>query len=164
MKDDDSIPISSPTLISNKKASPPDSSSFNRGRYKFCALCAIILLAFWSMLTGTVTLRYSAANLNRLSDDITVSSSVLDVLEIEEREKIVEYMWDVYTNSRRICLPRFWQRAFVAAYEDLISDAPAVREAAIFEIAKMSVDSIDLLPPPSRSMSLRELSLHGRRS
>lgn len=57
-------------------------------------------------------------------------------------------MWDVYTNSRRIKLPRFWQEAFVAAYEDLTSDAPEVRDAAISEIAKMSFHSIDLHPPP----------------
>ncbi|KAL7223954.1 hypothetical protein ACSBR1_025418 [Camellia fascicularis] len=52
-------------------------------------------------------------------------------------------MWDVYTNSRRIRLPRFWQEAFEAAYEDLMSDAPGVREAAISDIAKMSLRSID---------------------
>ena len=57
-------------------------------------------------------------------------------------------MWDVYTNSRRVKLPRFWQEAFVAAYEDLTSDVVEVREAAIVEIAKMSFHSIDLEPPP----------------
>ncbi|KAI7743798.1 hypothetical protein M8C21_030377 [Ambrosia artemisiifolia] len=102
------------------------------------------------MLTGTVSLRFSAGNLNRFSHDFTPLHHDLD--EIEEREKVVEHMWDVYTNSHRIGLPQFWQRAFVAAYEDLISDVPAVREAAVREIAKMSVGSVDLHPPPSRSM------------
>lgn len=70
---------------------------------------------------------------------------------MEERENVVKHMWDIYTNSRRIRLPRFWQEAFEAAYEDLTSDVPGVREAAISEIAKMSVRSIDLDPPPVQS-------------
>ena len=71
---------------------------------------------------------------------------------MEEREKEVKHMWGVYTNSRRIRLPRFWQEAFEAAYEELTSDVPGVREAAITEIAKMSVRSVDLDPPPIQSM------------
>ena len=73
---------------------------------------------------------------------------------MEERERVVKHMWDVYTNSRRIKLPQFWQQAFVAAYEELTSDVPGVRDAAIGEIAKMSVArSISLDPAtPSRSM------------
>ena len=70
---------------------------------------------------------------------------------MEEREKVVKHMWDVYTNSRRIRLPRFWQEAFESAYEELTSDVPGVREAAITEIAKMSVRSVDLDPPPIQS-------------
>lgn len=58
---------------------------------------------------------------------------------MEEREKVVKHMWDVYTNNRRIRLPRFWQEAFEAAYEDLTSDVPVVANAAISEIAKMSL-------------------------
>ena len=65
---------------------------------------------------------------------------------------MVKRMWDVYTNSRRIKLPQFWQEAFVAAYEELTSDVPGVRDAAIGEIAKMSVQSINLDSNPSRSM------------
>ncbi|THG08345.1 uncharacterized protein LOC114305994 [Camellia sinensis] len=96
------------------------------------------------MLTSTVSLRWSAGNLNRFSDDFDIPiHDDLDVLEMEEREKVVKHMWDVYTNSRRIRLPRFWQEAFEAAYEDLMSDAPGVREAAISDIAKMSLRSID---------------------
>lgn len=76
---------------------------------------------------------------------------------MEEREKVVKHMWDVYTNSRRIKLPRFWQEAFVAAYEDLTSDAPEVREVAISEIAKMSLHSIDLHPPPPLHLTVSTL-------
>ncbi|KAJ9564629.1 hypothetical protein OSB04_000595 [Centaurea solstitialis] len=156
MKDDDHpLPTSTPPLTTTNKKETLDSSSiFTRPRYKFWALAAIILLAFWSMLTGTVTLRFSAGNLNRLGDyDIAGGGSPirqdLDVLvrtEMEEREKIVKHMWDVYSNGRRIKLPRFWQEAFEAAYEDLSSDASEVREAAVSEIAKMSINSIDLDP------------------
>ncbi|KAL5557262.1 hypothetical protein UlMin_039498 [Ulmus minor] len=156
MKDEDGLPTTTPTT---KKEGSDSGLAFGKGRYKFWALGAILLLALWSMFTGTVTLRWSAGNLNRLSDDFdTPIHDDLDVLEMEEREKVVKHMWDVYTNSRRIRLPRFWQEAFEAAYEDLTSDVPGVREAAISEIAKMSVRSIDLDPPPVQSTSARELT------
>ena len=70
---------------------------------------------------------------------------------MEEREKVVRHMWDVYTNSRSVRLPRFWQEAFEAAYEDLTSDVAEVRDAAVAEIAKMSVRSIHFDPPPLQS-------------
>lgn len=70
---------------------------------------------------------------------------------MEEREKVVKHMWDVYTNSNRIRLPRFWQEAFEAAYEEMTSDVPGIREAAITEIAKMSLHSVNIDPPPVQS-------------
>lgn len=70
---------------------------------------------------------------------------------MEEREKVVRHMWDVYTHSRRIRLPRFWQEAFEAAYEELASDAADIRDTAVAEIAKMSMRMIDLEPPPRQS-------------
>lgn len=88
MKDDELIPVSTPTATyssSNTNSVHPkslyDAALFGRGRYKFWALGAILLLAFWSMFTGTVSLRWSAGNLNRLSDlfDIPISDD-LDVL------------------------------------------------------------------------------------
>ncbi|OMO56889.1 hypothetical protein CCACVL1_26200 [Corchorus capsularis] len=153
MKDDDTLPTTTATTTTaSVKKESSDSSLFGKGRYKFWALAAILLLAFWSMFTGTVTLRWSAGNLNSLSDDLdSPINDDLDVLEMEEREKVVKHMWDVYTNSRRIRLPRFWQEAFEAAYEELTSDVPGVREAAITEIAKMSIRSVDLDPPPIQS-------------
>lgn len=71
--------------------------------------------------------------------------------EMEEREKVVKHMWDVYTNSHRIRIPRFWQEAFEAAYEELTSDVTEIRDAAISEIANMSMNSINLDSPPSVS-------------
>lgn len=71
--------------------------------------------------------------------------------EMEEREKLVKHMWDVYTNSRGIKLPKFWQDAFEAAYEELTSDVPGVTEDSISEIAKMSVRYIPIESPPLRS-------------
>ncbi|KAH9609027.1 hypothetical protein KSS87_020644 [Heliosperma pusillum] len=164
MKDEDSLlPITTTSSSSsNKKDLPSDHHAviFGKGRYKFWALAAILLLALWSMFTGTVTLRWSAGNLTRLSDDFDMPLlDDLDVLEMEEREKVVKYMWDVYTNSRRIRLPKFWQQAFEAAYEDMTSDVAGVRESAISEIAKMSIRSIDLDPPPVHLTGARELSL-----
>lgn len=75
---------------------------------------------------------------------------------MEEREKVVRHMWDVYTHSQRIQIPHFWQMAFEAAYEDLASGEPAVREAAVSEIAKMSVRIVDLEPPPTVSGFLQK--------
>ena len=77
MKDDDSLPTT--TALSVKKETS-DSVLFGKGRYKFWALAAILLLAFWSMLTGTVTLRWSAGNLNSLVDDI--DSPIRDDLDV----------------------------------------------------------------------------------
>ncbi|KAL2348502.1 hypothetical protein Fmac_002502 [Flemingia macrophylla] len=175
MKDEEGLP----TVVVAKKEGL-DSGLLGKGRYKFWALAAILLLAFWSMFTGTVSLRWSGT-LNSLTTDIdapihddldvlvSFSSfpflsfpflfsssqchmpSVLFPQEMEEREKVVRHMWDVYTNSRRIRLPRFWQEAFEAAYEDLTSDVPDLRDAAITEIAKMSVRSLRFDPPPLQS-------------
>lgn len=154
MKDEDGIP----TSTAGSKKETLESGLFGKGKYKFWALAAILLLAFWSMFTGTVSLRWSGT-LNSLSHDLeTPIHDDLDVLEMEEREKVVRHMWDVYTNSRRIRLPRFWQEAFEAAYEDLTSDVGEVRDAAITEIAKMSVRSLHFDPPPLQSTSAREFS------
>lgn len=78
MKDDESVPTTTTLNVTKKESS--DSSAFGKGRYKFWALAAILLLAFWSMFTGTVTLRWSAGNLNRLSDDL--GSPIHDDLDV----------------------------------------------------------------------------------
>ncbi|PPD95435.1 hypothetical protein GOBAR_DD07515 [Gossypium barbadense] len=129
MKDDDTLPTT--TATANLKKESSDSCLFGRGRYKFWAFAAILLLHF----------------------GLCSPEPLLSVgpPEMEEREKVVKHMWDVYTNSRRIRLPRFWQEAFEAAYEELTSDVPGVREAAVTEIAKMSVQYVDLDPPPIQS-------------
>lgn len=157
MKYDVLLPVSTPT-----SSSLSSSSILARRRYyKFWALAAILLLAFWSMLTGTVTLRLSAGDLKiRFHDDFT-STQDLDVLDMEEREKLVWYMWDVYTNNQRARLGGFWQQAFVAAYEDLSSDVPQLREAAVSEIADMSSRYLTLDPPPLHScLSLSLQNFH----
>ncbi|EPS67837.1 hypothetical protein M569_06941, partial [Genlisea aurea] len=151
MREDDALPISTSTSssflsASNAGISKRDHSSrssahpFGRSHYKFWALAVILLLALWSMIIGAATLRWSAGDLNRPTDDYS-SPSVedLDVLILEERERLVKHLWDVYTNSRRIKFSGFWQDAFVAAYEDLTSEIPEVRDSAFSEIAKMSV-------------------------
>ncbi|CAH9141985.1 unnamed protein product [Cuscuta epithymum] len=171
MKDDSALPMSAPTAYSASSAltsvhsrkEKENSSLFGRGRYKFWALAAILLLAFWSIFTGTVTLRWSAGNLNRFSDEFDIPlNEDLDVLEMEEREKMVKHMWDVYTNGRRIRLPKFWQQAFEAAYEELTSDEPEVRETAISEIAKMSIRSIYFEAPPLQTLAIQELAKANR--
>jgi len=59
---------------------------------------------------------------------------------MEQREKLVRRMWDVYTRtSDHVRLPQFWQEAFEAAYEELAGDDTQATDAAISEIARMSV-------------------------
>lgn len=70
---------------------------------------------------------------------------------MEEREKVVRHMWGVYTQSKSTRLPRFWLEAFEAAYEHLASDVQGVRDAAVSEIAKMSMRSLRLDPLPTHS-------------
>ncbi|KAL8511189.1 hypothetical protein ACS0TY_017856 [Phlomoides rotata] len=108
MRDDEVLPVSTPTSllavsayssssssgIHRRNNSSDSSSIFGHGQYKFWALAAILMLAFWSMLTGTVTLRWSAEDLQSQvnQDYITPSVEDLDVLDLEEREKLVRHM------------------------------------------------------------------------
>ncbi|GMY28444.1 Sugar transporter, putative [Fagus crenata] len=152
------IPVSSTTTRTSTtvKKDNSDAGLFAKTRYKFWVLAAILLLAFWSMFTGSVNLKWSAANLTRFSDDHDSRiHDDLDILEVEERKKVVKQMWDVYTQSKSIRLPKFWQEAFEAAYESLTSDVPGVRDAAVSEIAKMSISSIKLDPPATHLQSTR---------
>ncbi|XP_030545446.1 uncharacterized protein LOC115751642 [Rhodamnia argentea] len=132
-----------------KRERPTESRLFGKSTYKFWVLAAILLLAFWSMLTGSVTLKWSAGNLARFSSDLLDSPSYedLDILEVEQREKVVRHMWDVYTQSKSSRLPKFWQEAFQAGYEFLTSDVPGVRDVAVSEIAKMSLRSFTSSDP-----------------
>lgn len=142
---------SSTTATSNKKESvASDNGLFGKGKYKLWALAAIILLALWSMFTGSVTLKWSAGNLTRVSDQLDFHQD-FDVLEVEDREKKVRQMWNMYTHSKNFRLPSFWQLAFKAAYEDLASEVLATRDAAISEIAKMSLHDSHLYDLGSES-------------
>ncbi|KAK9134768.1 hypothetical protein Syun_014098 [Stephania yunnanensis] len=55
---DDDLPT---TAAAAKKESSAvaDNTLFDHGRHKFWALATILLLAFWSMSIGTITLNYS---------------------------------------------------------------------------------------------------------
>lgn len=67
---------------------------------------------------------------------------------MEERKKLVGRMWDMYTRTGdEVRLPRFWQEAFEAAYEELAGDDMQVRDAAISEIARMSAHRLELEQP-----------------
>lgn len=64
----------SPTMAALKKETPSSeetalSSFFSRKtRYKFWVLAAILLLAFWSMFIGSVSLKWSAGTFSRFYD------------------------------------------------------------------------------------------------
>ncbi|KAG9150409.1 hypothetical protein Leryth_014586 [Lithospermum erythrorhizon] len=142
---------STATLI-KKESVGSENGFFGKGRYKLWALAAIILLALWSMFTGSITLKWSSGNLTRVSDELDFHED-FDILEVEDQEKKVRQMWNIYTHGNNIRLPSFWQLAFKAAYEDLASEVPATRNAAIAEIAKMSLHNSHLYdigfePPP----------------
>ncbi|XP_037497605.1 uncharacterized protein LOC105633774 isoform X2 [Jatropha curcas] len=151
MKLDDSptvISVPAVTAATSATAGKKDGSDgglFGKVRYKFWVLAAILLLAFWSMFTGSVTLKWSTGNFSRLADDLDlpIHDDDLDILEVEEKEKVVRQMWNIYTHGSTTKLPRFWQEAFEAAYEALASDVPAVRSAAVSEIAKLSIRSVN---------------------
>ncbi|XP_038885558.1 uncharacterized protein LOC120075891 [Benincasa hispida] len=154
----------SPTMAALKKDTPSETGlSFflsRKARYKFWALAAILLLAFWSMFTGSVSLKWSARTFARFYDGPLKSIfDDLDILEVEERERDVRHMWNLYTHGGGGRLPRFWSEAFEAAYEDLIGDVPAVRDAALLEIARMSLQSVHVDVDPIPIKSKRESKL-----
>ena len=96
MMDDDSLPT---TTAPSLRKETSDSVMFGRGRYKFWALAAILLLAFWSMLTCTVTLRWSAGNLNSLVDDIdTPIRDDLDVLVSPQKYRTIAGFFFYFLN------------------------------------------------------------------
>ncbi|PAN14758.1 hypothetical protein PAHAL_2G442600 [Panicum hallii] len=137
----------SPTPAAATKISIPISSGeaalFGKGRYKAWALAAIALLALWSMFAASVTLRWSSGSGELAATFADASDPLideLDPLEMEQREKLVRRMWDIYTRTGdHVRLPKFWQEAFEAAYEELAGDDTQATDAAISEIARMSV-------------------------
>ncbi|RCV13911.1 hypothetical protein SETIT_2G384300v2 [Setaria italica] len=136
--------LHSPTPAAATKISIPISSGeaalFGKGRYKAWALAAIALLALWSMFAASVTLRWSSGELATFGNASDPLIDEFDPLEMEEREKLARRMWDVYTRTGdHVRLPRFWQEAFEAAYEELAGDDTQASDAAISEIARMSV-------------------------
>lgn len=54
---------------------------FVKGKYRFWALAAIVLLAFWSVFTGSFTVKHSVVDLKLSSHDLDSSTHAdLDVL------------------------------------------------------------------------------------
>ncbi|KAF8112450.1 hypothetical protein N665_0064s0078 [Sinapis alba] len=114
-------------------------SDRKRAGYKVWVLVAVLLLALGSMLTGSVSLK-GLGLFHSVDGEFGFHvSHDLDVLEIEEREKVVRHMWDVYGRSGGVRVPQFWREAFEAAYELMVSDSAAVRNGAISDIAKLSL-------------------------
>ncbi|KAB5527868.1 hypothetical protein DKX38_021715 [Salix brachista] len=149
MKEDDA-----PTVITTVSSTPTTTTTnyglLGKTRYKFWVLSAILLLAFWSMFTGSITLKWSTGDLSQHPDNLGFQAQDdVDILEVEEKKKVVWRMWNVYTHSSSgTRLSRFWERAFQAAYEALASDVTAVRDAAVSEIAKLSISSTINLDDP----------------
>ncbi|MED6184645.1 hypothetical protein PIB30_049462 [Stylosanthes scabra] len=142
--------------MKNRNSSEAEASA-GKKHYKLWILAAIVLVAVWFMFAGSLTLRWSSSH-----DDFDPAIfDDLDVLEVEEREKVVRQMWDLYSRSHSTRkLPRFWSEAFQAAYEHLVSDVPAIRDAAVSEIAKMSLKQLPIQlqsrSSPQRSRKMKE--------
>ncbi|KAM3368219.1 hypothetical protein ACQJBY_016641 [Aegilops geniculata] len=140
-------------LLQAAKISIPASSTggaaeaalLGKGRYKAWALAAIALLALWSMSAASVSLRWSAGDLAAvISGDLDAPlRDDLDSLEMEEREKLVGRMWDMYTRT-----------------------SDEVRDTAISEIARMSAHRLEVEQPVNANeeegkVSIRNID-HGR--
>ncbi|CAI0436216.1 unnamed protein product [Linum tenue] len=96
------------------------------------------------MVTGTVPLKWSTGNLSRTTSTFPPTMTwTSSYVEVEEREKVDICGMCMCRARTGGCLV-FWEEAFEAAYEALVSDAAAVRDGAISEIAKMSILSINL--------------------
>ncbi|XP_066346964.1 uncharacterized protein [Miscanthus floridulus] len=144
-----------------------EAALLGKGRYKVWALAAIALLALWSMSAASVSLRWSSSgDLASVYGDMDVPlADDLDSLEMEEREKLVGRTWDMYTRtSDEVRLPRFWQEAFEAAYEELAGDDVQVRDAAISEIARMSAHKLELEQTLNENEEENAVSNRGGRS
>ncbi|PAN49188.1 hypothetical protein GQ55_9G445300 [Panicum hallii var. hallii] len=144
-----------------------EAALLGKGRYKVWALAAIALLALWSMSAASVSLRWSSSgDLAAFSGDLDVPlGGDLDSLEMEEREKLVGRMWDMYTRiSDEVRLPQFWQEAFEAAYEELAGDDTQVRDAAVAEIARMSAHKLELEQTVNENEEENAASNRGGRS
>ena len=86
-EDEDSITTNTTNMTKTKRESSDGGgvvvmgNNNNKGHYKFWVLAAIVLLALWSMFTGSVTLKWSAGNLTRFSHDLdSLTLEDLDVL------------------------------------------------------------------------------------
>ncbi|XP_062211522.1 uncharacterized protein LOC133912683 [Phragmites australis] len=169
--DDDSAPPSVPATkiaIPASAVSAGDAAGLGKGRrYKVWAFAAIALLALWSMSAASVSLRWSSSgDLAATARDFDVSlGDGLDSLEMEERGKLVGRMWDMYTRtSDEVRLPRFWQEAFEAAYEELAGDDLQIRDAAISEISRMSAHKLELEQPVNENEEGNAASSRGGRT
>ena len=62
------IPSQQQTTVSVKKDGSV-AGFFGKSGYKFWVLAAILLLSFWSMFIGSVSLKWSSGDLTRFSGD-----------------------------------------------------------------------------------------------
>ena len=75
MKEDDAptvitMPSTATTTTTVLRRESSESSQLGKTRYKFWVLSAILLLAFWSMFTGSITLKWSTGDLSQPPDNL----------------------------------------------------------------------------------------------
>ncbi|KAM7273071.1 hypothetical protein ACFE04_027735 [Oxalis oulophora] len=136
LKEDSSSTSTSSTTVVKRHNFSSLSVGFifgNNTGYKFWILSSLLLLAFWSMFAGSVTLKwYSSTSLTATTflDDVQFHTyDEIDILELGKREKVVRRMWEVYIerhNNKGIRLLKFWLHAFEVAFEYLVRDVAEV--------------------------------------
>lgn len=132
----------------SKEALSLSCSAIGRSRYKLWVLVAILLLAFWSVLSGSAWIAGKSSDAENFGAGWLREEEEyqFDVLDLELREKLARHMWDKYRQNPKYKLNSFWQVAFEAAFEEMDSESPAVKQAAVTEIAKLSTQFFDVDP------------------
>eukprot|EP00249_Psilotum_nudum_P013136 c24171_g1_i1 orf=945-1433(-) len=141
-------------------------NAVGRSRYKIWVLVVIVLLALWSLLSGSARIarNWSAGYAFSYSSPSKEQKVNVDVLEMDTREKIVSQMWEKYQRNPRLKLSSFWQDAFEAGYEELESEIPTIRQMAIAEIARLSAYAFDLVPQTYKLPQSFDRSLHSHQN
>ncbi|KAJ7556672.1 hypothetical protein O6H91_05G093100 [Diphasiastrum complanatum] len=135
------VVLTESSSISNRDVSFMSGCCLGKNRCKAWTLAIILFLACWSMLSASAGLAMKWYGQNPLGSGKNYEDimNLLDPLEMEVREKIVRHAWDRYVYNPRARLGNFWYDAFEAAYEDLDTDDNATKDAAIREIARLSL-------------------------
>eukprot|EP00246_Nothoceros_aenigmaticus_P007300 TRINITY_DN2099_c0_g1_i1.p2 TRINITY_DN2099_c0_g1~~TRINITY_DN2099_c0_g1_i1.p2 ORF type:complete len:188 (-),score=32.73 TRINITY_DN2099_c0_g1_i1:672-1235(-) len=149
---------------------PLPSNWVGKNRYKTGGLTVLMCLAVWSVVSGGAGLAVrlsvgiypfsdrltetgvdslAALLMNDVEDNFDgtaheIRQSPIAGWELAERANIVLWVWDAYVNDPSRKMSNFWHDAFEAAFEEMESEDQAVKNAAVEEIARLTVNVFDL--------------------